>query len=45
MLTRRQAALPAKGTDQVRSPELPDGGLGCRAEVGAAQLFLPEGPS
>lgn len=28
VLTRRQAAHPAKGTDQVRSPELPDGGPG-----------------
>lgn len=28
MLTRRQAARPAKGTDQVRSLKLPDGGTG-----------------
>ena len=28
LLTRRQAAHPAKGTDQVRSLKLPDGGTG-----------------
>lgn len=42
---QRQTSTPAKGTDQMRSPELPDGGLGCRAEVGGRHDSSCPGPT